>query len=246
MGKTVADIITDMDNEQANQPALSGITTTSSTAVFKKKKHVVAVAGKYLYDAFTAVKEELKTLASSYRIGTCAWYVTLAKDYNGGLLVAKASCIENGPKVILKVAKEVGGVTDQLTIAELTNLKTYIRVKKVAGTDIDVISQTADLVDIELDIQYNGVQATVEAAVIQAIKDYLDDLEFDSDLSKTLLVDELLNLPDVVNAYVKNLKVDIGAGYTLISGNLATPDAGYWEIGKDTSNNDLITLNMYT
>ena len=60
-----------------------------------------------------------------------------------------------------------------------------------------------------------------------------------------MLIDTLLNVVGVVDAFIDVLEVDYGLGYTLIMGNIAPNDAGYFEVGKDALNNDYIALNMY-
>jgi hypothetical protein len=55
----------------------------------------------------------------------------------------------------------------------------------------------------------------------------------------------LLNINNVIDCFIESLEVNYGLGYTLILGNTAPSDAGYYEIGKDAGNNDYITLNMY-
>lgn len=162
-----------------------------------------------------------------------------------GTAATKSSCTELGSKVLIKVAKISGTSTANLTPNEVSAIRSYISIKKIAGSDVDVISQTADLCKFALSIQYVGVQATVADAVILAIKDYLFNLPFDEELTKALLNDQILNVPGVFNSYIDVLEVDYGLGYTLILGNIAPADAGYFEVAKDISNNDYITLNMY-
>jgi uncharacterized phage protein gp47/JayE len=162
-----------------------------------------------------------------------------------GGAATKASCIEQGSKVLIKVAKLNGTTTAQLTPAEVNAIRNYISIKKIVGSDVDVISQTADLCKFVLSVQFTGVQATVEADVKQAIKDYLFNLPFDQVLTKGLLIDTLLNVVGVVDAFIDILEVDYGLGYMLIPGNIAPNDAGYFEVGKDALNNDYIALNMY-
>ncbi|MBK6819832.1 MAG: hypothetical protein IPG85_09720 [Bacteroidetes bacterium] len=244
MAKTVAQIQAEMDVAQAGIPALSTLTSPSTTAIYTLLKYLVALAMAMLYTAWDAIKAEVNQIALNQIIGTRQWYVNLALQYNGGTHVQRASCRESGTKVILKVAKQAAGVTSQLSISELNDVKNEVKTKKVVGTDIDVISQTADLISIIMSIQYTGVQATVEAAVIAALKNYLQNLTFDSNLSKSLIENEILGVTDVIDASVDELKIDYGLGYELIPGNLASPDAGYFEVGKFLGN-DLITLNMY-
>lgn len=245
MAKTVTQIQSEMDAAQAGIPALAGLTSASSSAIYRNLKYLVALAHSLLYTAWDATKAEINAIASSQVIGTLAWYVGLAKGYSSGTVVQRASCREVGTKVILKVAKVSSGQTIQLTTGELNNVKDYIKANKVAGTDIDVISQTADLINITMSVQFTGTQATVEAAIVAALKSYLSNLAFDSTLSKSLIENEILGLPDVLDASVDILLIDYGAGYETITGNLASADAGYFEIGKNGAN-DLITLNMYS
>lgn len=245
MAKDINQIIADMDAAQAAESDLSGLTSGSSTALHKLFKYVVALVYVTLYKAWDSVLAEFEALAQSYIIGTRAWYVQLALDYSGGTLIKKANCQDVGTKVILKVAKEVSGATVNLTTTELANFADYVNAKKVAGTDIDVLSQTADLVDITMSIQYVGTQAVVEADVIAAIKAYLATHPFGQDLSKTLLTDAILDVTGVLNAYIDILNINTNGSWVTVTGNYGTTDAGYWEVGKNGSSQDLITLNMY-
>jgi hypothetical protein len=244
MAASINEIIAEMDNAQATEPALSNLNSTSNTAIYTVFKRVIAAGIVQLSRLWDTAKKELNTIAASQIVGTKNWYVNLVLTMPGAV-ATKANCIELGEKVLIKVAKITGTSTAQLTPVELTNVRTYVNSKKVVGTDVDVISQTADLCKFVLSVQYVGVQSTIEAAVKQAIKDYLANLPFDAVLTKGLLIDALLNVAGVVDAFVDVLEVDYGLGYALIQGNTATPDAGYFEVGKDGSNNDYITINMY-
>lgn len=244
MAKTVAQIQADMDSAQSLIPALAPLTSMSSSAIYTNFKALVALAHSLLYKAWDLMKDELNSIAAGQIIGTRQWYINIALAYNSGSHVQRASCVENGTKVILKVAKQASGVTSQLSTSELNDIKNEIKAKKVAGTDIDVVSQTADLVSLTISVKYTGVSATVQAAVIAAIKAYLQNLAFDSDLSKSLLENEMLQVLGVLDASVDIMSVDYGIGYQVITSNTTPPDAGYFEIGK-LAGNDLITLNMY-
>ncbi len=233
-----------MDALQSTIPALAPLNSVSGAAVYTNLKYLVALAHAMLYKAWDLIRAEINTITAGQIIGTKQWYVNLALGYSSGTVVQRASCLETGRKVILKVATVASGSTAQLSSVNLANLKAYIKSKKVVGTDIDIISQTADLLDITLSIQFTGVQLTVETAVIAELKSYLANLPFDSNLSKSLIENAVLSVPGVLDASVDQLKIDYGVGYEEISGNLASPDAGYFEIGK-LSGNDLITLNMY-
>lgn len=244
MPATIQDIITEMDAAQAAEPALAQLNSTSNTAIYTVFKRVIAAGIVQLTRLWDIAKKELNTIASSQIYGTRAWYVNLVLNMPGAV-ANKASCIEQGTKVLIKVAKLSGTSTAQLTPAEVQAVRTYVNSKKVVGTDVDVISQTADLCKFTLSVQYTGVQATVDAAVKLAVKNYLSSLPFDAALTKGLLIDSLLNVPGVVDVFIDTLEVDYGLGFVLILGNTAPQDAGYFEVAKDLSNNDYITLNMY-
>jgi hypothetical protein len=244
MPANINDIVTEMDAAQAAEPSLAPLTSTSLSALYTNFKKIIAAGVVQLSRLWDIAKKELSTIAASQIYGTRPWYANLVLNMPG-TAAQRASCIEQGKKVLIKVAKITGTATVNLTPSEVTAIRNYVSTKKIVGSDVDVISQTADLCKFIVSIQFTGVQATVEAAVKQAIKDHLQALPFDQSLTKTLLIDDLLNLPDVINAYVDVLEVNYGMGYTVILGNLAPPDAGYFEVGKDGSNNDYITLNMY-
>jgi hypothetical protein len=244
MPANINDIIAEMDAVQAAETALAPLNSTSNTAMFTLFTRIIAVAIVQLSRLFDLSKKELSTIALGQIIGTKAWYVNLVLNMPGGA-ATKASCIELGSKVLIKVAKISGTATAQLTVAEVQDIGSYVSEMKVVGTDLDIVSQTADLCKFVLIVQYTGVQATVETDVKQAIKNYLNALPFDQPLTKGLLIDYLLNVPGVQDVFIDTLEVDYGLGYTLILGNTAAPDAGYFEVAQDTSNNDYITLNMY-
>ena len=245
MPANINDIINEMDTAQAAEPALANLNSPSTTAVYTVFKRVIAIGIVELSRLWDIAKAELNQIAVSQIHGTPAWYVNLVKNVMPLTPVDKAICLENGTKVILKVAAISGGVTVQLTNTQLTNVRAFVKARKVAGTDIDVISQTADKINIVMTVQYVGTQSVVKAAVEQGIKDYLTGLEFGVQLSKGLLIDYILAIPGVIDCFVDSLSINYGAGYQLVVGNIAQPDAGYYEVGKDSLNNDLITLNMY-
>ena len=244
MPASLNDIIAEMDAAQAAETSLANLNSSSASAVYTNFKKVIAAGIVQLTRLWDIAKKELNTIALTQIYGTKAWYVNLVLTMPSAV-ATKASCIEQGTKVLIKVAKLSGTSTVNLTPSEVTAIRGYVISKKVAGSDIDIISQTADLCKIVVSIQFTGVQATVEAAVKQAIKNYLNALPFGIELSKTLLADNLLNITGVLNAYIDLLEVDYGLGYATVVGNIADPDAGYFEVGK-LAGNDLITLNMYS
>jgi hypothetical protein len=252
MAKTEQQIWIELIDEKNNQPALAPLTSTSNTAVWIGLLQIFKSAVKLLYDAWDNMKAEIAIIAAQQIVGTPQWYEGLALNWTGGTAaINAANCMEslsiNTRKVLLKVATKNSATQGlvNITLADLLNLKSYINSKKVVGTDIDVISQSADLLWLAFSVKYQGNLTTVQTAVKQAIKDYLGGLQFGDNLSMSLLANAIFDVPDVLDVQLDSAKLDIGFGYVLQSQNIIVADAGYWEIGKDSGNNDLLNLNMY-
>jgi hypothetical protein len=203
-----------------------------------------------IYQQWIIIKQELAHIASQQIIGTPQWYegLVLAWLFGGTSIVQLVSCREvitrTQRKVIIKAAKKTATGSVQLSTAELTALRNYINAKKVIGTDVDVISQTADLLAISMDIQYTGVLATVEAACVLAIKNHLATLPFNDAFSYGLLINDVLAVSGVLDANITLVQCDKGLGYTAYSSMVITSDAGYWEVGKIGGVEQLF-LNLY-
>ena len=236
-----------MDAALAVSPLATKLTNPSLMARYRAFMNVIADVIFIIYAEWDNAKLNLAALTSSSIIGTAGWYVNLAFAFTigGTQVISRASCRENGTKVFLKVAKSgVGGLVN-LSLGELEALRKYINKLKVVGTDIAVISQSADLVSIRMDVQYSGAQITVELDIKNAIKTYLSDLPFDAVLNKGAIADYInQNVIGVIAAYTTEMRIDIGLGYTPVAGAYINSDAGFFEVGKQNGN-DLIILDMH-
>jgi hypothetical protein len=246
---TIAQIEADMIAAKNNEPLLAPLNSPSNTAIWRLWVWLVAVAHQVIYAQWDKTKVEISQIAAQQIVGTAAWYQAMVLDWaytpTGINIVTRCSVRENATKVIIKVAKSGATGIVNLAIPELQELRYFVKTHKIVGSDIDVISQTADLVSLRISIRYTGVQATVQSAVVQGIKDYLATLPFDVALSKGLLADYLLgNVQGVADAYVDEMSINLGLGYQVIPTNSVQSDAGYFEVGTSSSG-DLITLNMY-
>lgn len=247
MARSVADIEQEMITEKANHTELDDFSTASSVSAIRKVINVVAQAIHSLEELWDKFKSDVSKMAEQQKVGTDPYYKGKALAFNGGGLVTRVSLRGRKGTVLLKVAKD--GANDtiiNLTAQELSDLKEYFEADNmVIGTDLVIVSQTADLCSFKISVRYVGIKTDVEQAVIAALKSYLNTL-FDTPLSKTLLEQELLKVVGVEDVFISELKVDKGLGYDLITDNSVDADAGYFVVGQDGSNNDLITLTMYT
>lgn len=252
MSKTQQTIFNELLAEKNAQADLSALNSTSNTAIWRLWLWMVAFAHKLLYDAWDVTKSEIATLTSQQIHGTNPWYEGLCLNWTSGTVpIDVASCKEvitpTVRKVVVKVATMNTGTNQLVTIpqADLIALRAYLFTKKIKGTDLDLVTQSADLLWLALSIKYTGTLSVVKSAVTQAIKDYLQNLVYGSDFSPSLLVNDLYSVPNVLVVTMDSAKLNIGLGYVLQSQTLILTDAGYFEIGQDSSNNDLLDLNMY-
>ncbi len=252
MSKTQTEIFNELLTEKAAQPDLVTLTSPSPTAIWRAWLWLVAFAHKLLYDAWDKTKAEIAVIAAQQITGTAPWYEGLALTWSGGSVqVDAAACRETitalQRKVIVKVATRDTGTQQLVNIpqVDLDALRIYMASKKVKGTDLTVISQAADLLWFGFAIKYTGTLLTVQAAVIQKIKDHLAALAFGADLSVTILINDLFTVPGVLDVTPNYTKLDIGLGYVTQPQNLIPSDSGYFEVGQDGLGNDLVDLIMY-
>lgn len=252
MSKTAQQIFNELEAEKNAQPDLVTLNSNSNTAIWRLWLWLIAFAHKLLYDAWDKTKKEIAIIASQQIIGTAPWYEGLALNWTGGTVtIDVASCKETLTatirKVILKVATFDTGTQKLINLpsADVDALRAYINSKKVKGTDIDVVSQSADLLWFAFSVKYIGTLAVVKSAVEQKIKDHLTAIPFGNNLSVAVLVNDIFSVTGVLDVTVDFVKLSTGLGYIVQPQNIIVTDAGYFEVGKDIGNNDLINLNMY-
>lgn len=246
MAKTVQAIYDEIVDRKNADTNLSSLTSTSGTAIWRLWAWLTALCHAVIYNEWDVFKATLTNLVSANRYGTAAWYVEITLQYPT-ITIHRASAREvlspTSQRVVLKVCKLSSGNLVNLTPSELTAFRTYMASKKVLGTWLDIVSQTADLAQLTLTVRTDGT-AGIGALVTQAVKDYFTSLGFDQQLSKTLLSDYLLQVPGVLDVFIDELSINTGAGYETIASNTYTSESGYIRLGKSTGGADLITINL--
>lgn len=150
MARTVASIITTLDNEQAAQTGLSGLNSTSQTSIFKLWKYITAVCQNIIEQLWDEKKIELEEVVASAPVGSDYWLQkkvlefqynslvpqvleldtdTLAISYNpvntSYQIISRAAVITTGArKVSVKVA--TGEPPAALSAPQLSALNTYL------------------------------------------------------------------------------------------------------------------------
>lgn len=114
----------------------------------------------------------------------------------------------NDGELVVKVAKDNGGVLEPLDGDEQSRLLDYIRQIKVPGVQIRLINKQADLLKANITVYVDPLQIDLATGkllsvtgdvypVQEAIKDYLSKLEFNGAFVKNFFISEINNAEGV-------------------------------------------------
>lgn len=179
MARTITQIQSEIITAMQADAALSGLTSTSATAIWRLWTYIVAVAiwaHESLWDSF---KVELTETAANLKPHTLRWYRNKALAYQHGATlidgedsydnegldpatiesqkIIKQAAVTETPDGLLtvKVAKEVGGELTPLSVGETSAVTAYFNEIKDAGVILAVRSVNADRLRIEVDVYYD-------------------------------------------------------------------------------------------
>ena len=96
MARTVAQILAAMDREQAAQTNLSGLNSTSQTAIYTLWKYIVAVSHYLLESLIDQKKTEIENVLKSGYFGTALWIRQKAFEFQYDATVPQVIEIING------------------------------------------------------------------------------------------------------------------------------------------------------
>lgn len=196
MARSIALIKQQLIDQKNAEAALSGLTSTSQTAIWNLWFYIQAVAINLFEQLQDAYKVEIENIANTAIPNTDAWVQAQAFKFQYGdniqlvNLVPTYTTIDTGKQIItrcsvktdnnkicqIKVAKETG----KLTTPELNALTTYYGYIGNAGISYNIISDDADQIEVVADVYYDGqYTATIQSNVESAINTYLANISFD-------------------------------------------------------------------
>lgn len=164
-------------------------------------------------------------------------------DIDAARVVKYAAATENADASILtiKVAGDAGGKRQPLDPDTEGQLWAYLCEVKDAGVRVNLVNQTADTFNCEVDIYFDAMllSENVEAACRAAITAYIENLPFNGEYTNMALVDRLQAVYGV-------RIVEMRGSDTMVSGESTpteinaryVPASGYFAAGD-------IKLNMY-
>ena len=244
-----------------SQTFLQDLSSTSKVAIWRLWVWVVAFAAWVTDNLFDEHTIQIEALGDTLITGTASWIrdqcfkfqlgdTLIYNPVNGAFeyatvneaaqIIKRASILEVGGVVIIKVAKEdVGGNPIKLSASEKTSFNTYINQIKFAGTNTAVKSEDPDLLKIFYDVHYDPLvlSSTGESLsspgvfpVEDAINDFISTLPFDGVLNLTELTDAVQLASGVNDPVLTQAEAKFGAlPYAAINREYVA-DAGYMKI----------------
>ena len=236
MARTIKEIQAEIITAKEAQAGLSALNSSSTTAIWRLWTYIVAVAIFTLETIFDIHKAEVLDLIANSKPHTLRWYRQKALDFqygsdlvygqdyydnsaltedevNAQKIVSEAAATEIDSFLRVKVMRELSGELEPVTNDQYSTIEYYFSEIKDAGVKLEIVSQNADKLLIEMDIYYNPlvlnssggrIDGASSEPVQDAIKSYLRNLNFDGEFVLAYLVDYVqkvdgVDIPHVVS-----------------------------------------------
>lgn len=256
MARTIAQIQAAIIAAKAADSNLSGLTSTSTVAIWRLWTYIVAVCQWTLEVLYDLHKQEVKDILAVQRPHTLRWYVTKAKLFQYGddlaiesdvydvideslQIVKQAAAVEGADAVNairLKVAKESAGLLAPLSTPELDAFKAYMALVKDAGVRLIITSSAPDNLRTNFVIYYNPliinpsgarIDGTAATPVKDAVNAFLLELPFNGVFLPNRLRDAVEAVDGVVIGELVYALCRFGTNPFLPVTSEYNPDSGY-------------------
>ena len=244
--ETFAELQSLLPTGEANafQNLLSQLETSSNVAEWRLMYSVVAFSIATHEGIFDLDKLDVQSILDNAIVGTPSWYrdqsfkfqlgdsLEVVEDDSGNFIkfgyatldtskqiIQRCAVITNADQVTVKIAKLTGTVPTKLTNSEKTSFTAYLNQIKIAGTKTAIISENADILQLEYDVTYSPLvlSSTGESIneptvfpVNDAIDNYISGLDFNGTLSITQLTDAVQAVTGVTDVLIKNASATSG------------------------------------
>lgn len=215
------------------QTLLSDINSSSKVADWRLWLWLVAFAH-HLHEAFMDLfRKEIDAKVAGAKSHTLRWYQIQAMAFQYGYdltfneeilvyqyevddvdsrIVTRAAVEESTGTVVLKVAKETGA----LSTNELNAFNAYMSQIKDAGTDLLIISTTADQFKVTLEVFYDPLLLNPDGSLIldsatfpvqDALQGYVQQLPFNGAFNINTLIDALQSAEGVADPALSEVQL---------------------------------------
>jgi hypothetical protein len=235
------------------------VTSGSKVAVWRLWIWIFAVGSWMVEVLFDRHTSHITEVLESKRVHTLRWYAEESKKYQYGhtlqwinnqyqynvydadsLKVKYAAASEKNGRVILKVAKDVGGEKVPMTLGELHAFEAFWAKWKDAGVKLDIYSLPPDQLKITativrdrmvLDASNNLLRDSSINPISQAIESFSKSLEFDGVLRLSKLVDCIQAAEGVIDVKLTSAKHRPDGNGAYVDVNMSVESvAGYFEL----------------
>ena len=239
------------------------VTSGSKVAVWRLWMWIFAVGSWMVEVLFDRHSADVTAVLDSKRIHTLRWYAEESKKYQYGYpvswidnmyqyatsdadaqIVKYAAASERNGTVVLKVAKNSGGVKAPLTTLEKATFTEFWSKWKDAGVKLEIVSQPADQLKIYitivrdrlvLDGNNNLLRDNSINPITLAIDAFGNSLEFDGVLRLSKLVDSIQAAEGVVDVQLTQAwHKPAGGSYSVVNMSVESI-AGYFELSYTDS-----------
>ncbi len=277
MARSIAEIEAELIGYKDEQPELKDLNSTSKTSIWRLIFFVVASAFQTLEQKWDALTEQLDPLIQAAKPMSLYWYKREALRFQYGpdfqydewgqydnsgkresdiaksKIVKYVAIVRIGHRLQIKVATtaENGDLT-QLNQRQKRALQAYFDDNGSAGTQIEIHSEKADGLKLEVDIYYDPI--VLDSAgkrldgddlnpVVTAIDTYLKHLSFNGALTRTALSNAIEAVDGVEAVQIKGAWSQYGRYDYDTTGEpnvgaideFRTLDAGYARLDREAS-----------
>lgn len=177
-----------------------------------------------------------------WKDGQFQYDLTNVVDADVRKIIDRCAVLESGNgELVIKIAKDNNGNLEPLAVNEFNRFKSYIQQIKDAGNRIRYFNETADALLIDLTVEVDplvidlttGQQLNVAGTVypvVDAINNYLANLEFNGALVRTFLQDEIQKAVGIKNPIFNELQSKYASYLFVPIGDKKIAEAGYFKI----------------
>lgn len=223
------------------QSLLTDLTSNSKVAIWRLIFYIAAVAIWTHEKLFDSHKEEITSLIAAQRLGSLQWYVAQAKAYQHGdslswnnssyrfeynaldsdkQIISQSAAIEVSGKLVVKVAKSGTSGLVPLAAAEKTAFSEYMDKIKFAGTRVQVISEQADDLQLDMHVVYDplvfsntgeSLENSGSFPVEAAVKNFVQFLPFNAAFVANELETAIKQVEGVSDVIIKEAMARFGS-----------------------------------
>jgi hypothetical protein len=253
--------LTDLNTDITDENTLAAALDNTKVAEWVLWLYSTAVAIHLAEVGLQTGIDDINTILENKQVLNEQWYIAKAKEFQfGDTLLIDSVTYQPSYATVDEAAQIIGSATirtvanqlqlkvrrtdsDILSGAEKTAFEGYMNAIKAAGTRIRVDNFAADEVTLNMTILYKGSEdlTTLQSTVESTINDYLDNIEFDSSIYMSSIIDALQAIDGVIDPRLDSASAIDSLGNETSFTHEYSTNAGYATINSSTPLSSTIT-----